>query len=119
MRDITETLKSMISEFEQVVRDNTKLNEDIQALEKEKRDGYKKFNTDTHVLVERDTLENISDELSSAKHDAQYAEDEASSAYSYADNACSNATNALDGIRDAIKSVDELLTTEEETTEVA
>ena len=119
MQDITETLKSMISEFEQLVRDNAKLNEDLLALEKEKRDGYKKFNTDTHVLVERDTLENISDELSNAKHEARYAEEESSNAYSYADSACSNATNALDGIRVAKNSVDELLTTEEEATEVA
>ena len=119
MKDITETLKSMISEFEQVVRDNTKLNEDIQALEKEKVDGYKKFNTDTHILVKRDTLDDISDELQSAKYEAEEAQRGSEDAYSYADNACSSADSALSCIRGIKEDVDALLETDEETAEVA
>ena len=67
MNNITETLTSFISEITQMEMDNKKLNEDIRVLEKEKVDGYKTFNTETHVLVEREVLQsaiNIADELS-------------------------------------------------------
>ena len=53
---LTETLTSFISEITQMERNNTKLNEDIRELEKEKEKGYKSFNTETHVLVERKAL---------------------------------------------------------------
>ena len=56
---LTETLTSFISEITQMERNNTKLNEDIRELEKEKEKGYKSFNTETHVLVERETLSKI------------------------------------------------------------
>ena len=67
MNNITETLTSFISEITQMEMDNKKLNEDIRVLEKEKVEGYKSFNTETHVLVEREVLQsaiNIADELS-------------------------------------------------------
>lgn len=118
MKDITETLRSMISEFEQLVKDNSKLNEDLLALEKEKADGYKKFNTDTHILVERDTLEIIADDLGNAKYDAEEVRSSAEDAYSYADTASSNADSAVSNIRGVIEDVDALLKTDEETAEV-
>ena len=53
---ITEGLDNLVSriqqyrdEIEQVEKDNNKLNEDLQALEKERDEGYKSFNTDTHI----------------------------------------------------------------------
>ena len=67
MNNITETLTSFISEITQMEMDNKKLNEDIRVLEKEKVEGYKSFNTETHVLVEREVLEkaiNIADGMS-------------------------------------------------------
>ena len=119
MKDITETLRSMISEFEQLVRDNAKLNEDLLALEKEKSDGYEKFNRDTHILVKRETLDEISDELQSAKYDTEETQRGAEDAYSYLDNTCSSADSALSCIRGIKNDVDALLKTDEETAEVA
>ena len=67
MNKLTETLTSFISEITQMELDNKKLNEDIRVLEKEKEKGYKTFNTETHVLVEREALQsaiNVADGMS-------------------------------------------------------
>ena len=117
MAKITEQLTELISEFTQIERDNAKLNEDIQTLEQEKADGYKKFNTATHILIGRKTLENIKGQLEDAKYEADSAEDEASQAYSSAEQASSNASYACDNIRQALSDVEEILEPEEETTE--
>ena len=51
------------NEVEQIEKDNNKLNEDLQALEKERDEGYKSFNTDTHILIERHVLKSIKEDL--------------------------------------------------------
>ena len=56
---LKEKLEGLISEFSQMEENNKKLNEDFLAIEKEKKEGYKKFNTETHVLVEREILDDI------------------------------------------------------------
>ena len=113
---ITEGLDNLVSriqqyrdEIEQVEKDNNKLNEDLQALEKERDEGYKSFNTDTHILIERDVLKSIKDDLQEAKTSANYAVDEANSAESCAEEAKGSAEIAEDNCRYAMDKIDETI----------
>ena len=113
---ITEGLDNLVSriqqyrdEIEQVEKDNNKLNEDLQALEKERDEGYKSFNTDTHILIERDVLTSIRDDLQEAKTSANYAVDEANSAESCAEEAKGSAELAEDHCRYAMDKIDETI----------
>ena len=113
---ITEGLDNLVSriqqyrdEIEQVEKDNNKLNEDLQALEKERDEGYKSFNTDTHILIERDVLQSIRDDLQEAKTSANYAVDEANSAESCAEEAKGSAELAEDHCRYAMDKIDETI----------
>ena len=113
---ITEGLDNLVSriqqyrdEIEQVEKDNNKLNEDLQALEKERDEGYKSFNTDTHILIERDVLKSIKDDLQEAKTSANYAVDEANSAESCAEEAKGSAELAEDHCRYAMDKIDETI----------
>ena len=113
---ITEGLDNLVSriqqyrdEIEQVEKDNNKLNEDLQALEKERDEGYKSFNTDTHILIERDVLKSIKDDLQEAKTSANYAVDEANSAESCAEEAKGSAEIAEDNCRYAMDKIHETI----------
>ena len=114
--EITEGLDNLVSriqqyrdEIEQVEKNNNKLNEDLQALEKEKDEGYKSFNTDTHILIERDVLKSIKEDLVEAKSSASYAVDEANSAESCAEEAKGSAELAEDHIRYSMDKIDEVI----------
>ena len=113
---ITEGLDNLVSriqqyrdEIEQVEKDNNKLNEDLQALEKERDEGYKSFNTDTHILIERDVLTSIRDDLQEAKTSANYAVDEAGTAQSCAEEAKGSAELAEHHCRYAMDKIDETI----------
>ena len=113
---ITEGLDNLVSriqqyrdEIEQVEKDNNKLNEDLQALEKERDEGYKSFNTDTHILIERDVLQSIRDDLQEAKGSASYALDEARGAVSCAEDAAGSAELSEDHCRYAMDKIDETI----------
>ena len=113
---ITEGLDNLVSriqqyrdEIEQVEKDNNKLNEDLQALEKERDEGYKSFNTDTHILIERDVLQSIRDDLQEAKGSSSYALDEARGAVSCAEDAAGSAELAEDHCRYAMDRIDETI----------
>ena len=113
---ITEGLDNLVSriqqysdEIEQGEKDNNKLNEDLQALEKERDEGYKSFNTDTHILIERDVLQSIRDDLQEAKTSANYAVDEAGTAQSCAEEAKGSAELAEDHCRYAMDKIDETI----------
>ena len=103
------TIQKYKDEIEQVEKDNNKLNEDLQSLEKERDEGYKSFNTDTHILIERDVLQSIRDDLQEAKTSANYAVDEAGSAQSCAEEARGSAEVAEDHCRYAIDKIDETI----------
>ena len=114
--EITVGLDNLVSriqqyrdEIEQVEKDNNKLNEDLQALEKERDEGYKSFNTDTHILIERDILQSIRDDLQEAKGSASYALDEARGAVSCAEDAAGSAELSEDHCRYAMDKIDETI----------
>ena len=111
--NITKTLTSFISEITQMEMDNKKLNEDIRELEKEKVEGYKSFNTETHVLVERAALKsaiNVVDELSSS---AMSTRDYMESAESDINDARYNADDMEMQAEDVRRDLEKLLVEEE------
>ena len=111
--NLTETLTTFISQITQMEMDNKKLNEDIRELEKEKVKGYKSFNTETHVLVEREALQNaidVADELSS---NARYTRDYIESADSNINDARYNTDDIVDSARDVRRDLEKLLVEEE------
>ena len=85
------------------------IRDSLQALEKERDKGYKSFNTDTHILIERDVLTSIRDDLQEAKTSANYAIDEAGSAQSCAEEARGSAELAEDHCRYAMDKIDETI----------
>ena len=117
MQNITENLTKLISQITQMEKDNLKLNEDIREMEKEKAEGYKKFDTDTHILVEREKLEtaiDIADELSCS---ASYSRDNIESAESSISDASYNAGDIESQASDVRCELEAILKPKEEETE--
>ena len=113
--NLTKTLTTFISQITQMEKDNTKLNEDIRAIEKEKAEGYKTFNTDTHILLKRDDLDDLIASLDSLECTADTANDEISSAQSSADEAQYSAQNARDEARSCRRDLESMVVEAEET----
>ena len=111
--NLTETLTSFISQITQMEKDNTKLNEDIRAIEIEKKEGYKKFDTDTHILVERKFLEDIADTAYEVRSSADSAKENAESAESYISDADYSARDARDSANDIENDIKQILKVEE------
>ena len=111
---LTETLTSFISEITQMERNNAKLNEDIRELEKEKEKGYKSFNTETHILVERETLARILRGADELRSNANYTLDEIDTAERSINDARYNADDVRDNARDLVNKITDLLEEEEE-----
>ena len=107
--NIVGCINRMKDDIEQLEEDNKKLNEDLQVLEKERDEGYKSFNTDTHILIERDALESIREDLVEAQSSSSYALDEAGQAESCAEDAKGSAELAGDHIRYSVDKIDEVI----------
>ncbi len=103
------SIQNFRDEIVQMKNDNKKLNDDIQALEKEKELGYNSFNTDTHILVSKDSLNTIREHLEESRSSASYASDEASSARSCAEESESSADSAMEYARYGMDAIDELI----------
>ena len=112
---LTENLTTLISKITQMEKDNIKLNEDIRAIEKEKEEGYKTFNTDTHILLKRDDLDELMSDIESLKSTADNTRDEASSAQSSADEAQYSAQNAYNEARECHRDLESMILRAEET----
>lgn len=106
--DLVLSMKVFRDEIVQIKNDNKKLNDDIQTLEKEKELGYNSFNTETHILVSKDSLNEIREDLEEARSSASYASDEASSAKSCADESESSADSAMEYARYGKDKIDEI-----------
>ena len=108
MSKLKDRFADLLSEIEQIEEDNKKLTEDVKQLEKEKADGYSKFNTKTHTLISRDDLEKLSDTLSDIESDVNSANissdelrgyaDEVNSCCGYAEDSVHTAHDLLDGM---------------------
>ena len=113
MQNLTDTLTKLISEITQMEQDNKKLNEDIRAIEIEKKEGYKKFDTDTHILVERKFLEDIAETAYEVSSSADSARENAESAESYVSDAGYSARDARDSANDIENDIKQILKVEE------
>ena len=94
MSTLANNFTDFLSKVEQMEKDNEKLTEDIQKLEKEKADGLRKFNTDTHMLMERKELENILNTIDDIDYNISDIESYAEEAYSAAESANNYAYDA-------------------------
>ena len=107
--DIVLSLNRLKDEIEQLQKDNKKLNDDILILEKERDEAYKSFNTDTHILVNIHSLNDIREDLMEAKSSANYAYEEARSAEHGMEEARSSAESAEDYARYGLDKIDEII----------
>ena len=106
---IVEKLTGLISEVTQLERDNKTLNEQLLELEKDKSEGYKSFNTETHILVGKEFLKDTLELMREASSSAGYAYDEAQGAESQAGEASYSIKSVRDEIRELSDSVEEKL----------
>ena len=113
--NLTETLPSFISQITQMESNNKKLNEDIRELEKEKEQGYKTFNTDTHILLKRDDLDELMSDIESLESTADTARDEASTAQNSAEEAQYSAGTLRDDARRCFRDLESMIVEAEET----
>ena len=67
-------------EAEQLQQDNKVLTNTCKRLEDEQKEGYKTFNTDSHVLIERSDLRNIINDVDDVAMSADNVADEVNSA---------------------------------------
>lgn len=90
MSKLHDRFADLLSEIEQIEEDNKKLIEDVKQLEKEKADGYSKFNTKTHTLISRYELEKLSNTLNDIESDVSSANISSDELRGYADevNSC-------------------------------
>ena len=107
--DIVLSLNRLKDDIEQLQKDNKKLNDDILILEKSRDEAYKSFNTDTHILFSRDSLDSIREDLIEAKSSANYAYEEARSAEHGMEEARSSAESAEDYARYGLDKIDEII----------
>ena len=113
--NLTETLTTFISQITQMEKDNEKLNEDIRAIEKEKAEGYKTFNTDTHILLKRDDLDEVMSDIESLESTADTARDEASTAQNSAEEAQYSAGTLRDDARRCFRDLESMVVEAEAT----
>ena len=74
------TIQELESDIEQMQKDNDTLTTDIKKLEDEQREGYKTFNTETHVLLERCELNDLINDVDDCTSTADSVAEECNSA---------------------------------------
>jgi len=79
-------VKDFQSEIEQQQQDNNKLTEDIKKLEDEQKNGYKTFNTGTHVLIEKHVINKLINDIDDVYMSCDDAQDYCSQVQSDLEN---------------------------------
>ena len=106
---VADKLTELISEVTKLDRMLNTANEQLLSLEKEKEESFKSFNTETHVLIEKDFLKDITSALDNARDCSSYAKDEADNAASEADNSASNSGSSIQYLDDTISDINDFL----------
>ena len=109
MSKLHDRFANFLSEIEQMEKDNEKLTEDIQQLEKEKTDGYSKFNTETHALIKREDLKGLLYQIEDAESDISSAENCSNDMYGQAEEVNSNCNYARKAVERANEAVNDML----------
>ena len=109
LKRAVEQIQKLESDIEQMQKDNDTLTEDIQKLETEQREGYKSFNTDTHILIERAEINKMIVKLEDIGFDADSAADNANRAREDMENIdYYSAQEAYDGTRSIMRDTEKL-----------
>ena len=109
LKRAVEQIQKLESDVEQTQKDNDTLTKDIQKLEIEQREGYKSFNTDTHILMERVEISKLIDSLEDICCEADSTSDSASQAVSDIENIdYYNAEYARDGAKNIMRDTQKL-----------
>ena len=106
-----------LSEIEQTEKEKANLVDMVEKLEKEQVEGWKKFDTDTHVLVKRETLDHITNTLDDLQYDAGRTSDNAEEAVSAAEECKYHSEDLETKISDVKDDIETLLNMKEEVTE--
>lgn len=102
-------VKDFQSEVEQQQKDNDTLTDSIKKLEDEQKEGYKTFNTDTHILIERSVLYDLANDIDDVSMECDNAQDYASSVQCDLENIETyNAEETYDRCRSAKDSADDI-----------
>ena len=106
-----------LNEIEQTEKGNTILVNMVEKLEKEQAEGWKKFDTDTHVLVKIETLDHITNTLDDLQYDAGRTLENAQEAVSAAEECKYHSEDLETKISDVKDDIEMLLNMKEEVTE--
>jgi len=106
---IVEKLTGLISEITQLEKDNKTLNEQLLVLESDKSEGYKSFNTESHILLKREDLDDLISALDNLECTSDNTKDEIESAQSRCDDASYTARNAYDEARECRKDLENII----------
>ena len=109
---LIDTLKTAVTaielletEIKQMQINNNTLTNSIKTLEDEQREGYKTFNTESHVIIERSTLNQLINDVDDVATECDNSADSASQAQSDMENIEPyNAEEAYDSAKDAQRS---------------
>ena len=112
-KTIKDRFANFLDEIEQMEKDNETLTEDLERLEKEKKEGYKNFDTETHILLDREKLKELKWALEEAYSSCDNVSDEAGSLESLAGEVRSGAGYARDEICSAEEMLKKLLISSE------
>ena len=106
---VIDKLTGLISDVTQLEQDNKTLNEQLLNLENEIKEGYKSFDTETHILVERKFLKDICGAAEDVSSNAEQAGGEARSAESCAEEARYLSESASQSAQDIVDDIETLL----------
>jgi len=109
MSKLKDRFADLLSEIEQMEKEKENLVDTVEKLEKQKADGYSKFDTKTHMLIPRDDLEKLSNTLDDIESDVSSANINFDDFRGYADEVYSCCGYAEDGIHTAHDLLDAML----------
>ena len=111
MSNIVDGLTKLISDITKLETEHESLKDNFAS---EVKKAHKKFNTETHILLERKFLVNIASAVETLSHDASYAtgeveelENNVSTARGYSEDVTSSADCIESDIRQVLQSEDE------------
>ena len=110
MQNITENLTSLISQITAILNCQKVLEKENEKLKEENEKLLKGFDTDTHILVEKEKLSDLADKMDimisdadSASNNCETAEEEIRNAKYYADECSGGAYDLKDKLEKLLK----------------
>lgn len=86
LQNAVDSINKLNDECEQLQQDNDTLTDSIKKLEDEQREGYKTFNTDSHVLLEKHVINQLINDIDDCYMSCDDAQDYCSQVQSDLEN---------------------------------